>query len=260
MADAPRFSVSGDQIVDTSTGKPVSPDLFNRTSTPQEKAQIGRDLASRSLMTNQEGEGGSATVDEDLASSSTEVPVEAPAGATAPTPTVTPEPVPVAPERAGESVRPAGAPPSLNEFLAAARPENPQFDDREIAIEYRRVYPEASKFYPAPAMEPWIAKAKEANPQFDEAELKSYYTDIYGEQEPKVEHGDVVRGFIESVKQVPQLAYGLTAGAGAVGEKLFGEGGGATALKQFGVENYQRIAADLAKDTKLPVSPVHRNG
>jgi len=257
MADAPRFSVSGDQIVDTSTGKPVSPDLFNRTSTPQEKAQIGRDLASRSLMTNQEGEGGSATVDEDLASSSTEVPVEAPAGATAPTPTVTPEPVPVAPERAGESVRPAGAPPSLNEFLAAARPENPQFDDREIAIEYRRVYPEASKFYPAPAMEPWIAKAKEANPQFDEAELKSYYTDIYGEQEPKVEHGDVVRGFIESVKQVPQLAYGLTAGAGAVGEKLFGEGGGATALKQFGVENYQRIAADLAKDTKLTDSFNH---
>lgn len=274
MADAPRFSVSGDQIVDTSTGKPVSPDLFNRTSTPQEKAQIGRDLASRSLMTNQEGEGGSATVDEDLASSSTEVPVEAPAGATAPTPTVTPEPVPVAPERAGESVRPAGAPPSLNEFLAAARPENPQFDDREIAVEYRRLYPEASKFYPAPAMKPWIAKAKEANPQFDEAELKSYYTDIYGAPSEKTESSllrraaDIPIGLAKGVAGLPGSAIGLadipTSGGASAAVKgaldVMGKGADALGLPAWARPSQwsQQLGALYSPETKENLAAVHQ--
>jgi TPR repeat protein len=81
---------------------------------------------------------------------------------------------------ATRNASPAGAPPRLEEFLEVARPANPNFNDLEIAMEYRKLYPDANKFYPPPPMEAWLVAAKEANPQFNEAELKSAYTDIYG--------------------------------------------------------------------------------
>ena len=65
------------------------------------------------------------------------------------------------------------------------------------------------------------------------------------------DHWNSTRGLIESAKQVPQLAKGVLAGAGAVGEYLFGEGGLSTQLKDYGVKGYQDLSADIAKDSKL---------
>lgn len=192
MADTPRFSVYGNQILDTSTGKALTPNEFNQRSTPQERDAIERELTARSQMVNQESEDqiDEAAIDETLAPGADPAPNGSmstrPPEAAGPAPTPA-QPEPTSPEPAPS--RPAGVPPSLEEFLAAAKPENPQFDDREIAIEYRKLYPDANKFYPPPPVDAWVAKAKEANPGFDEAELKSYYTDIYGKPDEPLGFG-----------------------------------------------------------------------
>lgn len=52
--------------------------------------------------------------------------------------------------------------------------------------------------------------------------------------------GDTTRGLKEAFQQLPQLAYGLMAGAGAAGEAALGEGGVMTGLKQAGLKGYQQ--------------------
>lgn len=66
----------------------------------------------------------------------------------------------------------------------------------------------------------------------------------------KPETSDVARGFVTSFKQLPQLGYGLLAGAGAVAESVAGEGGVSTSMKNFGVKKYQEAGADIEKDSK----------
>lgn len=68
--------------------------------------------------------------------------------------------------------------------------------------------------------------------------------------EPQKESGDTWRGAVTAAKQLPQLGYGLLAGAGAVAESAFGEGGLASDLKKYGVEKYQAAGQDIAKDAK----------
>lgn len=70
------------------------------------------------------------------------------------------------------------------------------------------------------------------------------------EPEPQKDSGDTWRGVKTAAKQLPQLGYGLIAGAGAVAESTFGEGGLSTDLKNYGVEKYQAAGADIAKDAK----------
>ena len=67
---------------------------------------------------------------------------------------------------------------------------------------------------------------------------------------PEQDGSDVVRGATTALKQLPQLGYGLLAGAGAAGEYAFGEGGVSTGLKKFGVEGYKAAEADIQKDSK----------
>ena len=62
--------------------------------------------------------------------------------------------------------------------------------------------------------------------------------------------GDFVRGVKNSFLQVPQLGFGLEAGAGAVGEKIFGEGGLATSIKNQGVEGYDRWGKKVEANSK----------
>lgn len=217
------FAVSGDAIIDTSTGKPISPAEFNARATDADKAKIERDLASRSLMTNQEGEMGSAHVDDE-------------------TPAREPE------KPAGPAQK--GGIPTLESFLEEAKPLNPDYSEVELAAAYRQTYPEASTIYKAPPIEDWVAQAKAINPDYSDEELKSAYTDVYVAPSVDDNSSDVLRGAKIVAKQAPQLAYGVTAGAGAVGEHLFGKGGISSAIKQYGVEGYQRYSADIAQDAK----------
>lgn len=61
---------------------------------------------------------------------------------------------------------------------------------------------------------------------------------------------DMGRGVKESFQQLPQLGWGLVAGAGAAGEAAFGEGGIATGMKKAGVEGYQRWSDKIASQGK----------
>src|SRR3990167_3566671 len=67
---------------------------------------------------------------------------------------------------------------------------------------------------------------------------------------PEDTRPDMSRGFSAANKQVPQTLYGLLAGAGALGETLFGESGISSGVKQFGVKKYQEWGAEIAADSK----------
>ncbi len=56
------------------------------------------------------------------------------------------------------------------------------------------------------------------------------------------------RGVKEAFQQIPQLGYGLMAGAGATAEAAFGEGGIATGIKKAGVKGYQAYEDKMQKD------------
>lgn len=71
-----------------------------------------------------------------------------------------------------------------------------------------------------------------------------------GSQQPANNEGNFTRGLKNSFRQLPQLGYGIEAIAGATGEKLAGEGGLFTGLKQHGIKNYQREAEELAPFSK----------
>ena len=69
---------------------------------------------------------------------------------------------------------------------------------------------------------------------------------------PVDEAGDTTRGFTTALEQTPALAYGALGLAGAAGEKAFGEGGSMSALKKFGLSEYQTRMKEIgakAKDT-----------
>ena len=282
MADS-RFTVYGNDIVFSDTREPISPGEFNKISTPEEKDLIDREFTARSMKTNQEGEGGSkdlAAYDEESSGL-----VEATPSPASPEPSLTPEPVespaiespaeaaPPAPSLVGEdSLAPSSPstskwkPPTLERFLDLSRPENPDLDDVTLAKEYRKLYPEAAELYPAPNKDEWIKSAQVENPDYSPVQLKQFYDDIYGTPPPpKPEQGDFGRNVMNVIRQTPQLLYGLTAGAGAIGEKAFGPGGLATKLKQFGVEGYNNYSQDIAQSSKKTDSFIYsfneaRNG
>ena len=62
--------------------------------------------------------------------------------------------------------------------------------------------------------------------------------------------GDIQRGFKNTFRQLPQIGYGLTAIAGATGEKVFGEGGISTGIKKAGLEGYKEASATMAEHSK----------
>lgn len=67
---------------------------------------------------------------------------------------------------------------------------------------------------------------------------------------PKPEQGDTTRGFKEAFQQLPQLGYGLVAGAGAAAESALGEGGISTSIKKAGIEGYKAWGDKIAQDAK----------
>ena len=83
-----------------------------------------------------------------------------------------------------------------------------------------------------------------------DSEPKSTFIDFSTPEAPKPDQGDFGRGFKESFQQLPQLGYGLLAGAGAAAESAFGEGGIATGIKKAGIKGYQEKGEEIAKNSK----------
>lgn len=144
---------------------------------------------------------------------------------------------------------------SVEDFLAKARPLNPDYSDDELIQAYHEQYtPRPTQTVsPEPLMtlDQFMPKARALNPGYSDEELQQAWQEKYGARGAReTEQGDVGRGFTTAFKQIPQLVGGLEAGAGAVGEKVFGEGGLFTALKNHGLKNYQEAEAEIAKDSK----------
>ena len=64
------------------------------------------------------------------------------------------------------------------------------------------------------------------------------------------DQSDLGAGFKTAFKQIPQLGYGLIAGAGAVAETALGEGGVSTGVKEYGLKKYQESSQDIDKYQK----------
>ena len=67
---------------------------------------------------------------------------------------------------------------------------------------------------------------------------------------PAEDSGDFLRGGAVALEQTPALAYGALGFAGATGEKLFGEGGASSALKKFGLGEYQTRVKEIGATAK----------
>lgn len=144
---------------------------------------------------------------------------------------------------------------TLDEFLPKARELNPDYSDDELIQAYQDRYstPPTQTVSSAPLMtlDEFLPKARKLNPDYSDDELTAAWQEKYGARGAKEkDQGDFVRGGVTAFKQIPQTVRGLEAGAGAIGEKIAGEGGLFTALKEHGLKGYQEYSADIAKDSK----------
>lgn len=71
-----------------------------------------------------------------------------------------------------------------------------------------------------------------------------------GTEKPKEETGDFLRGAGTALAQTPALAYGALGLAGAAGEKAFGTGGSMSAIKKFGLDQYQTRMKEIGATAK----------
>lgn len=144
---------------------------------------------------------------------------------------------------------------TLEEFLPKARALNPDYTDNELIQAYQDRYaqPPTHTVSPAPLMtlQEFLPKARQLNPDYSDEELTQAWQEKYGDRGAREkDQGDFVRGGVTAFKQIPQTVRGLEAGAGAIGEKIAGEGGLFTAMKEHGLKGYQEHGADIAKDSK----------
>ncbi|MEI6297278.1 MAG: hypothetical protein WCO84_06615, partial [bacterium] len=80
---------------------------------------------------------------------------------------------------------------------------------------------------------------------FDTSEMEAGRT-----TEKPEEDGNTIRGFKNSVRQLPQLGRGLESAAGATGEYLFGQGGISTGIKNNGLAGLAEANANMEAYTK----------
>ena len=143
--------------------------------------------------------------------------------------------------------------PSLNEFLEVARQDNPSLSDDALTSYWQKTYGGTTQSSVAslPTLERFMRTAREDNPNVPEEKLKSYWRDTYGlhgaeESEP----WNVTRGLKNVFKQAPQVSYGLSALAAASLESLLGEGGIATAAKNWSLKGYEAWTRDIATTSR----------
>lgn len=144
---------------------------------------------------------------------------------------------------------------TLEEFLPKARELNPDYSDDELIQAYQERYVDAPTHTVSPAplmtLEEFLPKARQLNPEYSDDELTEAWQEKYGARGAREkDQGDFWRGGATAFKQIPQLLGGVEAGAGAVGEKVFGTGGLFTALKEHGLKNYREAEQEIAAESK----------
>jgi len=142
--------------------------------------------------------------------------------------------------------------PSLDEFLVAAREDNPDVPERALKQYWNQKY---GHINPAtlPSWETFKPAATTDNPGIPETQLRHYWEEnygVFGAPEKEDRSSDIVRGAKHAFQQIPQTLYGVEAGLGAAAEKVVGEGGIATGIKEHGVKKYEEQSAKIAATSK----------
>lgn len=143
------------------------------------------------------------------------------------------------------------AAPTLGAWLPAAKEANPNVPEESLTAYWEQKYGPAPSSLPS--LQTWLPDARKANPNVSDTDLRAYWETKYGAHgapEKESTEGDAARGFKDTFKQLPQLGYGLVAGAGATAESVLGEGGLATGMKKFGVEKFQEKSKEIAAHSK----------
>lgn len=142
--------------------------------------------------------------------------------------------------------------PSLDEFLDAARADNPDVPERALKQYWNQTY---GQLNPAtlPSWERFKVEAAEINPGVPEGTLRRHWDDTYGvfgASEKEDRSSDVLRGAKHAFQQIPQTLYGVEASLGAAAEKVVGEGGIATGIKEHGVRKFEEASQKIAATSK----------
>src|SRR5574340_1103392 len=143
------------------------------------------------------------------------------------------------------------AAPTLESWLPAAKEANPTVPEESLTAYWEQKYGPAPSSLPS--LQTWLPDARKANPNVGDSDLISYWQNKYGAHgapEKESTEGDGTRGFKDTFRQLPQLGYGLVAGAGATAESVLGEGGLATGLKKISEKKFQEKSKEIASHSK----------
>lgn len=126
--------------------------------------------------------------------------------------------------------------PSLEQFIAQAKPLNPAYSDADLTAQYHKMYPPAP-VDGAPSLDDFVAQAKPLNPGYSDDQIKEQYTKLYGA--PKEEGSDFLRGAEVGMKQLVPTMKGAVGLLGATAEEAVGAGGIATKVKNWGLNGFK---------------------
>ena len=131
-----------------------------------------------------------------------------------------------------------------NSFITGYRERFPddKRSDTEILLDSGSKWPKEMQQYNPDAWEQYQSIINGAMPSAQPA------------AEPEEEKGDFVRGAKVSLHQLPGLAMGTVGLIGATAEKVLGEGGVSTAVKDWGLKGAQESMAKEAPCTRTPTA------
>lgn len=200
-----RFTVQDGEIVDLQSRQIISPDQFNSLATPEDRDSIEEQLGGLGM----------------LESDSPALPGES--DNTDPSAIGKPS-----------STAPSSGKPTLDEFMAAAREDNPGVPDRKLRQHWAKNYSDIEP-KTLPALDAFLQAAKEDNPGVSTGKLRKHWEEHYGDfgalrETPPASSvlrraADVPVGLAKGVVDLPKAALGLAdiATGGYAGE-------GATAI------------------------------
>ncbi len=141
------------------------------------------------------------------------------------------------------------AQPSFDEFLAQAKPLNPEYSDAQIRAEYDRAFPVAETGNLGPPLDEFIKQAKPLNPDYSEEQIAEQYKLVYGEPPKPKGFGE---SFLGGMKQGGQE---LGASAAGTIERLQDPGDPLKRLAADAAQSFEIEAQKYAPSTELQQQP-----
>ena len=103
----------------------------------------------------------------------------------------------------------------------------------------------------SPSLDEFMVAARQDNPGLSDETLSSYWQKTYGAKgAPEQEPGDTWRAVKVTFQQLPQLGYRLAAITAAAAETMLGEDGLATAAKNWAVKGHEGWSESIRRNSK----------